>query len=116
MHMKAAAALLVALGLAGATAGAASAAEHITDLDFLKAERCKGLAVGLHTGDTTGLDNLIKAESRSRTEVVMQRADQELTKAKHEAGNADLKDRLSAELSGPCVAYLNGGKEMAGGH
>jgi hypothetical protein len=112
--MKAAAALVMTIGLA--FAGAASAADHITDIDFLKAERCKGLAVGLHAGETTNLDALIKAESRSRPDAILQRADTELAKAKHEAANTDLKERLNAELNGPCVAYMNGGKEMSNGH
>ena len=113
--MKAAAVLLTTFGLACA-AGAAAAADHISDLDFLKAERCKALAVGLHAGDTSNLDLLIKAESRSRSDAVMQRADAEMSRAKHEAANTDLKERLSAELSGPCTAYMSGGKEMAAGH
>jgi hypothetical protein len=112
--MKAVALLFMTLGLG--CAGAASAAEHITDLDFLKAERCKGLAVGLASGDTTSLDLLIKTEGRNRSDAVMQRADAEISRAKHEAAKSDLKERLSAELSGPCATYMSGGKQMAAGH
>jgi hypothetical protein len=112
--MKAAALLFMTFGLA--CAGAASAAEHISDLDFLKAERCKALSVGLAAGDTTNLDLLIKTESRTRSDAVMQRANEEMSRAKHEAARAELKERLSAELSGPCTAYMAGGKEMAAGH
>jgi hypothetical protein len=112
--MKAAAVLVVTLGLV--FAGVASASEHVTDLDYLKANRCKGLAVGLGSGDTAGLDALLKAEGRSRPEAVVERGSEEFTKAKREAAKADLKDRVSAELNGPCLAYMGSGKEMAAGH
>ena|SRR5258706_11027184 len=112
--MKAAAVLVVTLGLV--CAGVASASEHVTDLDYLKANRCKGLAVGLASGDTAGLDALLKSEGRSRTDAIIQRGGEELTKAKREAAKADLKDRLSAELNGPCLAYMSAGKQMTGGH
>jgi hypothetical protein len=111
--MKAAAVLLIALGLAGATA--ATAADRVSDMDYLKANRCKALAVGLG-GDTAGVDALIKAQSRSRSDAVLQRADEEASRAKKETTRPELKDRLSAELSGACVAYMGGGKEMAAGH
>jgi hypothetical protein len=112
--MKAAAVLVVTLGLA--CAGVASASEHVTDLDYLKANRCKGLAVGLGSGDTAALDAMLKSESRSRSDAVVERATEEFTKAKREAAKTDLKDRVSAELNGPCMAYLGGGKAMAAGH
>jgi hypothetical protein len=112
--MKAAVVLLMTVGLA--CASAATASERITDLDYLKANRCKGLATGLGSADTAGVDALIKAQGRGRADAVLQRADEELSKAKREAGKSDLKDRLSAELSGPCMAYLGGGNQMAAGH
>jgi hypothetical protein len=101
--MKLAAILLVAAGLA--SAGAASASVINTDLDYLKASRCKGLAAGL--GETTpGLDATLKAESRSRSDVVVNRAKDETDRAKRQAEDANMKDRLTAELNGPCTAYL----------
>jgi len=111
--MKAAAVLLMTFGLA--CASAATASERVSDLDYLKANRCKGLAVGLGSGDVASLDSLIKAQSKSRGDAVLQRADEEMSKAKREAAKADLKERLSAELSGPCLAYTGGGKEASAG-
>src|SRR5689334_22108805 len=111
--MKAAAVLLVTFGLA--CAGAATASERISDLDYLKANRCKGLATTLGSGDLAGVESLIKAQGRGRADAVLQRADEELSRAKREAAKSDLKDRLSAELSGPCVAYMGGGKDLASG-
>jgi hypothetical protein len=112
--MRFAAVLLVTL--ATATAGAAYASSKVTDVDYLRANRCKGLAEGLGGADTASVDAMIKAEGRSRSDAVVQRASEELSRGKREAGHADLKERLTAELNGPCMAYLSGGKEMAGGH
>jgi len=102
--MKFAAVLLVAAGLA--TAGAASASTIKTDLDYLKASRCKGLATGLGA-DTANLDAALKAESRVRAEVIIDRGKDEMDRAKHQAADANMKDRLTAELNGPCMAYLS---------
>ena len=113
--MKAAAVLLMTFGLACATA--ATATERVSDLDYLKANRCKALAVGLGSGDTSSLDAMIKAQGRSRSDVVLQKADEEAARAKREAGKPELKERLSAELSGACTAYMGSAKEasMGGG-
>ena len=107
--------LLAAAGLAiaGTVAGAAQAGAHLTDVDYLKANRCKGLATGLGAGDTSGLDALIKAEGVSRPEIIYQQGQKEVERAKRDASHTDGKERLTAELNGPCVAYLSGGKETA---
>ena len=112
--MRYVAVLLVTLGIA--TAGVASASSRVTDVDYLRANRCKGLAEGLGGADTANLEAMLKAEGRSRADAVIQRASEEVARAKREAGKADLKDRLSAELNGPCLAYMSGGKEMSSGH
>jgi hypothetical protein len=36
-----------------------------------------------------------------------------MTRGKREAARSDAKDRLSAELSGPCLAYVGAPKDMA---
>jgi len=104
-------ALAAAAMLAG---GAASASDKVTDVDFLKANRCKGLAVSL-TGvvDPAALDSFIKAERGARAPYVMERADEEFAKAKKEARSVDRKDRLTAELTGGCQAYLGGSSSVA---
>lgn len=94
-------------------AGSASASEKVTDVDFLKANRCKGLAAGIGSVDTSGLDAYLKAEGRSRNVVILQRGEEEFDRAKRSARNADLKPRLTAELTGPCLAYMGGGKDVA---
>lgn len=108
--MKTAAIALAAVGLLAA--GAASASDRVSDLDYMKAARCKGLATGLGA-DTSGLDAFLKQQSRSRSPIVVDRGDDEMTKGKREAQRSDSKDRLSAELSGPCMAYSGSPKGVA---
>jgi hypothetical protein len=101
--MKFAALLLVAAGIASATAASASTIK--SDADFLKASRCKGLAAGLGV-DSSSLDAALKVEARSRVEYIQSRGYTEMARAKRQAGDANLKERLTAELNGPCTAYL----------
>ena len=108
--MKTAAIALAAVALLAA--GAAAASERVTDLDYLKASRCKGLATGLGS-DTAGFDAFLKEQGRSRSTMVIDRADTELTRGKREASRGDAKARLSAEVAGPCVAYTGSSKDMA---
>ena len=105
--MKTAALLLTVLGLA--VAGSAMASGHLTDVDYLKANRCRGLAAGLGAGDVASLDALIKTEGRSRVETIYQRGQEEQNRAKREAAGIDGKERLTAELNSGCVAYMGAG-------
>ena len=100
-----------ALGLA--VTGSAAASNRVTDVDYLKANRCKGIAVGMGA-DTAGLDAFIKSESRTRPDVVLKMGEDQMARAKHDAGNANLKDKLSAELAGACTAYTGSGKSVSG--
>jgi len=111
--MKFTAFALVAVAMVAA-AGTASAAGKVTDVDFLRANRCKGLAATL-TGvvDTASLDAFIKAERGARAPYVMERATEEFNKAKKEARGEDRKERLTAELTGGCQAYLGGPSSVA---
>lgn len=99
-------AVLVAAGFASAAAGSASAAA--SDVEFLKANRCRGLAAGsLGEIDTAALDAFLKTEQRYRTTTVIDKAKAEMDKAKREAKttNEERKTRLTAELNGPCQVY-----------
>jgi hypothetical protein len=111
INMKAAAIVFATLGLAMASAAVAS--ERFTDLDYLKANRCKGLSASLGTGDTAALDATIKAEGRTRADAILQRAQDELSRGKKDGAKTDLKDRVTAELNGPCLAYTGGSKDTA---
>jgi len=105
--MKSAAIVLALLSLA--TADAAAASERLTDIDYLKANRCRGLAAGLGVGDTASLDAMLKTEGRTRNAVILQRGEDEMTRGRREAAKADIKERLTAEVNGPCMAYVGGG-------
>jgi hypothetical protein len=103
--MKFAAIAIAALGLA--VAGSAAAA-RFTDVDYLRASRCKGIATGLGA-DTASLDALLKAEGRSRMDVILRHGEEEADRAKRQAADANMKDRLAAELASGCAAYTAGG-------
>lgn len=99
---------VIALTLAAVSAGAAVAAERVSDVDYLKASRCKGLASSdLNAVDAAALDAFVKEQSRARTAFVVQKGVDEETRAKREvkSGKAERRARLTAELSGPCQAF-----------
>lgn len=101
--MNTAVVVLSALSLTAA-ATAASAATQASDMDYVKANRCRGIAAGLGV-DASGLNAYVKAQAGSRNPMVQSRADDEFARAKREA-HGDAKPRLEAELSGACAAYV----------
>jgi hypothetical protein len=105
--MKTAATLLAALSLV--VAGSAVASDRLSDADYLKANRCRGLAAGTAGIDTTSLDALLKTEGRSRVDTIYVMGEQEMQRGKRAAAQTDGKDRVSAELNGYCTAFLGGG-------
>ena len=106
--MKVAAILIAGASLVAATT--ATASPRISDLDYLRASRCKGLAQTLGA-DTAGVDALLKSAKMSRQPVIQERASAELARAKREARSQ--KDKVAAELSGGCVAYMGGPEQFA---
>jgi len=101
--MRTKAILLAALSLV--VAGSAAASERLSDVDYLKASRCRGLAAGLGGADIARLDALLKTEGRSRVEVIYNKGLEEMQRAKRDAAQSDAKDRLSLELNGYCTAF-----------
>jgi hypothetical protein len=99
--MNVAAVTLASLSLASAASFAAAA--PATDADYLRASRCRGIAVGLGA-DPSAINAYLKSASAGRGPAIADRADQEFARAKREA-HGDAKSRLEAELSGPCAAY-----------
>jgi hypothetical protein len=110
--MKSAA--IAAVAAAMLVGGAASASERVSDSVYLKANRCRGLATTL-TGvvDSSGLDAFVKSEGRTRHVYIAERAEAEFGRAKREARSQDRKARLTAELTGPCSAFLGGASSVA---
>lgn len=100
--------IAIAFTSAGLLAAAGSASAAVSDVDYLKASRCRGLAEGgLAQVDVAAMDAFIKAEGRTRSAFVTDRGKTEFDKAKRETktDNTDRKARLTAELTGPCQAY-----------
>lgn len=100
--MNVAAVTLASLSLASA-ASFAAAAQGPTDVDYLKASRCRGIAVGLGA-DPSAITSYLKQAAGGRSPAIQARADEEFDRAKR-AARGDAKERLRAELSGPCAAY-----------
>ena len=104
--MKNLIAATVAIAAFASVAGSAAAA--VSDVEYLRANRCRGLAEGgLTQVDTAGMDAFLKAEGRTRNAYVAERGKAEFDKAKREAktDSTEKKAKLTAELSGPCQAY-----------
>lgn len=102
-----------ALAFSALAAGSVAAAE-VTDVDFLKANRCKGLATSIEgVVDVAALNTFIKSERGARANYIVDRADTEFKRARKEAKSEDRRDRLTAELTGPCQAYLGGSTSVA---
>jgi hypothetical protein len=101
--MKFAAIALTALGLA--VAGSAAASSQVSDVDYLRANRCKGLAAGMGA-DTASVDAFIKTQGSSRLDYIIDKGHEEYARAKRQTSDANLKDRLNAELATACTAYM----------
>jgi hypothetical protein len=107
----------IALALAAAATFATSAAtagERMSDVQYLKAARCKGLAASL-TGvvDNKALNAVVREAGRQRTIYVMERADNEYAQALRDARVDARKEKLTAELTGSCQAFLGGASHVA---
>jgi hypothetical protein len=107
--MNIAAVTLAALSLASAASVAVAA--PVTDVDYLRASRCLGIAAGVGA-DGSGINAYLKSAAAGRAPTILDRADEEFARAKRQ-GRGDGKTRLQAELSGPCAAYVGPAKAVA---
>ncbi len=107
-------AFVIAAVVAASVAGAAQAAGSITDQQFLKAARCRGLAGSENLGklDTTSLDTLLRTETGMRDLPVQTSASGRMASARKEADAAtgDKKAKLIAERDSECAAFLSAAK------
>ena len=100
--------LMIAAGFAAVTpAGAAT--PQLSDVAYMNAARCTGLAEGMGR-DATGLKALVKVQGASREGFVSDRADQARADAQREARRAgpDTLRHLVAEADGACARYTAG--------
>ena len=109
--MKAAVIILAAATL---LAGAAQASDRVSDVDYLRANRCSGLASRIDgVVDSAALASFVKDSRGARPEYIVQRGQTEFKRAQREARSEDSRARLTAELTGPCQAFLSGASNVA---
>lgn len=112
--MKTAAISFIALSLvAGAATTAAAAAERLSDVAYLQAARCKGIAEGLGNVDTAAVTGLLKKEEVARVSYIQQQGESEVRRGKRDAKRENNKAELTAELNGACAAYLGANATVA---
>ena len=104
-------AIASAIAAASTFAGAASAQnpERMTDVAFIAANRCEGLAQGSKI-DVSSIRKLLDAQGNQRSQYILEKADEARDDAKRQAAHAEgyNQQTVSAELSGGCQAYLKG--------
>lgn len=100
---------IIGLALAGCAGGGV---RQVSDLDYARADHCKGLAAGLGAIDPARFDPYLEAQDSNRLPAAEAWADAEFAHAKRAARYEEVKPRLASELSGACSAYL-GHAEMA---
>lgn len=99
-------ALIASMSLAGA---AAAAPRHVSDLDYLNAKRCHGLAVGLGAAAEAGrLGAFVESEGRMRIAAVTDMGMDEYRRAKRQAADVAAQPRYRAELDQRCAGYMAG--------
>ena len=105
-NMRILAGLMMTAAL-GVTAAAAQPG-RLSDVAYIQAARCAGLASSgkLGPADPGALISLLKAQSGGREVYVLEKASSMQDDAKRQANHADgyNKEKLAAELSGACAA------------
>ncbi|PTS81860.1 MULTISPECIES: hypothetical protein [unclassified Caulobacter] len=105
--------LVSALALAALATGA-QAGPKVSDMQYLQAARCRGLAASEALGklDTVALDSFLRAEGQARELAVRASSASRITGALNEAQKAtgEKKDKLIAERNGDCAVWLRGGQ------
>lgn len=100
---------ITAIGIASlclaAPAGVAAAGQA-TDVDYLRASRCRGIATGLGQ-DASAIGAYLTSASAGRAPAVLERGDQEFDKARRQA-RGESRTRLAAEYSSACAPYAQG--------
>ena len=113
-------AALIALACAAGAPAFAEQPTHLTDVQFVEANRCLGLMTSktLSTPDAAAMKQLIKTQTSGRIGFVYDRADQARDDAQREANHAGPDNSsLVAERDGVCRTLIGSGStEAAGPH
>jgi hypothetical protein len=108
---------LVAAAACALAATAIAEPVHLTDVQFLAANRCLGLmsSKGLGTPDAATLGRYVKAQSTGRIGYVYDRADQARDDAQREGDrdSAATDPRLIAERDGVCRGFVGAASTTA---
>lgn len=90
-----------------ATTAGAQSPERLSDVAFIAASRCEGLAQGAKA-DTTAIKSLMVNQDNDRNTYILEKADQVRDDAKRMASHAQGYglQAVNDELSGACRAYL----------
>lgn len=98
---------IAAIVLTTAFAGAAQARASLTDVEYLQAARCSGLAAALGDTDAAAIDAMLKTEARGRNAYIVDKGASTKADAKRTATRAkdERKASLQAELSSACARY-----------
>lgn len=103
-------ALIVTLAAAAATTATAQPGNRLSDVDFMQAARCRGLAGSEALGamDTKAIDAMLKEQSHGRAAFITGKADELRDNAVRSAKRADgyTKEKLVAERDGVCKRFL----------
>ncbi len=107
---------LATLAIAAAALTPAMAAPTLSDVAYMQAARCAGLAQGAKL-DTHGVDALLNTQGVSRTADVLDRADALRDTARLRASRAGPLEQqaMAAEMAGACQPYLGQGGQAAAG-
>ena len=113
-------AALIAAVCAAAAPALADQPNHLSDAQFLQANRCLGLMTSktLGTPDAAAMQQLIKSQVGGRMAFIYDRADQARDDAQRQANrSATDNSSLVAERDGVCRALIGSGtSEAAGKH
>ena len=108
MRFLAGLAIVTAFGASLAATGALAQPGRLSDVGYMQAARCAGLASSANLGSSEGatLKSLLRAQSNGRQPFILDKADEAQQSAKREADRADdfSKSKLQAELNGACAS------------
>jgi len=101
------AAAIVALVAATATTAVAQPNVRLSDVDYMQAARCRGIAAST-AADTASIDALLKAQGKGRATYVSAKADELQSDAARAVrrANDNGKQSLIAERDGACKRFL----------
>jgi len=99
--------LFAAASAVAAVPASAESAQRLSDVAYIAAARCEGLAQGAKV-DSASIKSLLDAQDNGRNTYILDKAEQVREDARHEASHAQgyAEQKVTAELSGACQAYL----------